>query len=76
MKKHLELEFEVKKNYQIYWDDVVMFCHFEEYTLGVRETRATDIIEVDDYKEYEYDTYVSLCRIQELDQFLESRESK
>lgn len=51
LRKHLELEFEEKKNSQIYWDDVAMFCHFEEYTLGVREMKATDIIEIDDFEE-------------------------
>lgn len=51
LKKHLELEFEEKENCQIYWDDVAMFCHFEEYRLGVREMKATDIIEVDDFEE-------------------------
>ena len=47
LKKHLELEFDVKKNRQIYWDDVAMFCHPEEYTLGIRPMRAEDIIEID-----------------------------
>lgn len=51
LRKHLELEFEEKGNHQIYWDDVAMFCHFDEYKLGIREMKATDIIEVDDYKE-------------------------
>ena len=33
LKKHLEVEFEEKKNTQIYWDDVAMFCYpQEEYT--------------------------------------------
>ena len=36
LKKHLELEFEVNKNRQIYWDDVAMFCHADEYELGIR----------------------------------------
>ena len=51
LKKHLELEFEQKRNRQIYWDDVAMFCYFDEYRLGVREMESTDIIEVDDYDE-------------------------
>ena len=51
MKKHLELEFDVKKNRQIYWDDVAMFCHPEEYTLGIRPMRAEDIIEIDSLEE-------------------------
>lgn len=31
LKHHLEIEFEYKKNWQIYWDDVVMFCYPTEY---------------------------------------------
>ena len=51
LKKHLELEFDVKKNRQIYWDDVAMFCHPEEYTLGIRPMRAENIIEIDSLEE-------------------------
>ena len=46
LRKHLELEFE-SGNTQIYWDDVVMFCHFEEYSMGIREMRKTDVVEID-----------------------------
>lgn len=46
LKKHLEYEFE-RGNRQIYWDDVAMFCHFSEYTLGIREMQKSDIIEID-----------------------------
>lgn len=51
LKKHLELEFEVKKNRQIYWDDVALFCHPKEYKLGIRPMRAEDIIEIDSLAE-------------------------
>lgn len=51
LKKHLEIEFEEKKNTQIYWDDVAMFCHFEEYDLGIQQMNAQDIIEVDNFEE-------------------------
>lgn len=51
LKKHLELEFEEKMNRQIYWDDVAMFCHFEDYDLGIREMQYGDIIEIDNYEE-------------------------
>ena len=47
LKKHLEIEFEQKKNRQIYWDDVPMFCYPCEYRLGVREMSRDDIVEVD-----------------------------
>lgn len=46
LKKHLEYEFE-RGNTNIYWDDVAMFCHFSDYTLGIREMKASDIIEID-----------------------------
>ena len=51
LRKHLELEFEEKKNRQIYWDDVAMFCHPEEYVLGIMEMHHEDIIEIDDLQE-------------------------
>ena len=51
LKKFLELEFEEKENRQIYWDDVAMFCHFEEFELGIRKMKAGDIIEVDNLEE-------------------------
>lgn len=45
------MEFEQKKNRQIYWDDVAMFCYPEEYQLGIRPMQKGDIIEVDDLRE-------------------------
>ena len=51
LKKHLEIEFEEKKNRQIYWDDVAMFCYQNEYQLGIREMRKEDVIEVDSLEE-------------------------
>ena len=51
LKHHLEIEFEQKKNRQIYWDDVVMFCYPKEYQLGIRPMNKDDIIEVDNLSE-------------------------
>lgn len=51
LKKHLEIEFEEKGNRQIYWDDVAMFHHFDEYQLGVRKMSKDDIIEIDSISE-------------------------
>lgn len=51
LKKHLEMEFEEKKNHQIYWDDVALFCYPEEYQLGIREMKADDILEIDNFSE-------------------------
>ena len=51
LRRHLELEFEKKQNRQIYWDDVALFCHPEDYQLGIREMKAGDIVEIDSYEE-------------------------
>ena len=51
LRKHLEYEFEVRKNRQIYWDDVVMFCHFEEYELGIYKMQENDVKEIDSLQE-------------------------
>ncbi len=64
LKKHLEVEFEEKKNTQIYWDDVAMFCYPQEYELGIMEMKSGDIVEIDNLEELAaidktYEKYVS-----------------
>ena len=51
LKNYLEVEFDEKKNRQIYWDDVAMFCHPESFRLGIREMKKNDVIEIDNYSE-------------------------
>ncbi len=51
LKRHLEEEFEEKKNRQIFWDDVALFCHPEDYQLGIRKMQAGDVVEVDSLSE-------------------------
>ena len=51
LKKHIEIEFEEKKNRQIYWDDVPMFCYPQEYCLGIREMHRDDVVEIDNMAE-------------------------
>ena len=51
LRRHLEIEFEQKKNHQIYWDDVALFCYPEEYRLGIRQMAADDITEIDNLYE-------------------------
>lgn len=51
LKRHLEIEFEEKKNTQIYWDDVALFCYPNEYELGIQEMRPGSVIEVDNFEE-------------------------
>ena len=47
LRRHLELEFEEKQNRGIYWDDVALFCHPEEYRLGIFPMEAGDVVEID-----------------------------
>ncbi len=51
LKRHLEIEFEINGNRQIYWDDIAMFCYPEEYELGIFEMNEGDLIEIDNYEE-------------------------
>ncbi len=47
LKQHLELEFDQKKNRQIYWDDVALFCHPEDYQLGIFPMKPGAMAEID-----------------------------
>ena len=47
LRRHLELEFEERKNRDIYWDDVALFCHPDEYRLGVFPMEPGAVSEVD-----------------------------
>ena len=51
LRKYLEVEFEQNQNTQIYWDDVAMFCHFDDFDLGVIPMERKDIIEIDNFDE-------------------------
>lgn len=51
LKHFLEEEFEVKNNDQIYWDDVAMFCHPEDFDLTVYPIKKGDILEIDSFEE-------------------------
>lgn len=51
LRRHLEIEFEEKKNTQIYWDDVALFCYPQDYSLGIRRMERGDVMEIDDLKE-------------------------
>ena len=51
LKKHLEIEFDEKKNTDIFWDDVALFCYPKEYDLGIFEMKKDDIIEIDTVNE-------------------------
>lgn len=51
LKHCLEIEFEKNKNFDIYWDDIALFCYPEEFQLQVREIHAGDVIEIDNLAE-------------------------
>lgn len=51
LRRHLELEFEQKRNRELYWDDVALFRHPEEYQLGVFPMKPGDITEMDSLEE-------------------------
>lgn len=51
LKNHLEEEYINKNNTNIYWDDVALFCHPEEYELKITEIGKTDITEIDNLSE-------------------------
>ena len=51
LKKYLEYEFIDKKNTQIYWDDIAIFCHPEEFDLTIYEMNKLDIKEIDNLDE-------------------------
>ena len=51
LKELLEFEFEQNKNTNIYWDDVAMFCHPDDFKLGVYKMEKSDIIEIDNIDE-------------------------
>ena len=38
-------------NRQIYWDDIALFCHPNEFRLGIYPMKKNDIIEIDNFSE-------------------------
>lgn len=51
LQHHLEIEFAIKKNRELYWDDIAMFCYPREYKLGVYPMSKGDVVEIDNLKE-------------------------
>ena len=51
LKSLLELEFKSNKNTTIYWDDIALFCHPNEFNLTVYPMNKEDVIEIDNYTE-------------------------
>ena len=50
LKNHLEIEFE-NGNWQIFWDDIALFCYPKEYSLGITKMNKEDIVEIDNLEE-------------------------
>ena len=50
LKHFIEVEFE-NNNRQIYWDDVALFCHPDEFDLGIFQMKKEDIVEIDNFSE-------------------------
>lgn len=51
LRRHIETEFEKKKNTKVYWDDIALFCYPEQYQLGIYEMEAGDVVEIDSIEE-------------------------
>ena len=51
LRELLELEFEVNKNRDVYWDDIPMFLHPDRFRLGIRIMNREDILEIDSLEE-------------------------
>ena len=51
LKEQLEYEYEVKKNYGSYWDNLPLLYYRDTYRLGVKEAQYTDILEIDSFED-------------------------
>ena len=51
LRRHLEEQFIQKRNRQIYWDDVALFCYPDQYRLGIRPMDRGDVAEIDSLEE-------------------------
>lgn len=47
LKQYLITEFEKQHHYDVYWDDIAMFDHFDDFNLKVIPIKDDDIIEID-----------------------------
>ena len=51
LRHQLEEEYIEKRNTDIYWDDVALFCHPEDYHLGIRPIAPESLQEIDSVEE-------------------------
>jgi CTP:phosphocholine cytidylyltransferase-like protein len=47
LREYIEYEFDIRKNRQIYWDDVPMFLHSDKFLLDVTKMLPDDVQEID-----------------------------
>lgn len=51
LKKYIEEEYLEKKNYEIWWDNIPLFIHPEDFKLKVRRIMKGDLKEIDNFYE-------------------------
>lgn len=51
LKKLVVLEFEINNRGDIYWDDIPMFLHSDDFELGITVIERADLIEIDSLEE-------------------------
>ena len=51
LKKHLEFEVLNNHNTQLYWDDIAIFSHPDDFELGIYRMDPGDCVEIDTFKE-------------------------
>ena len=51
LKQYLIEEFDRKKNINIYWDDIALFCYPKDFELSVYKMKQDDVVEVDSLEE-------------------------
>lgn len=51
LKKYIEIEFKEKNNCQLYWDDIAMFKHFNDFRLRVYPMSKDAVVEIDSVRE-------------------------
>ena len=51
LKEYITIEFEINKRRDIYWDEIPMSIHFNDFKLGISVMDKDDIIEIDSIEE-------------------------
>ncbi len=51
LKRWVEEEFEINKQYNLYWDDIPLFIHLDDLNLGIRPIKRDSFTEIDDFKD-------------------------